>query len=204
MEESVLNRLKQFPLVSVLLVAANVVVYFLCVATDGELYRIGMLDVTGTIDRREYGRILWAMFLHAGTNHLFNNMMILLFMGSMIEKEVGHIRYGVLYFLSGVGGNLLSLMMKVRNQDVAGSLGASGALFGMDGVLLAIVILPDRKMESVTPVRVLLMILLSLYSGFTEDGVDNAAHIGGLIVGFLAGGIMCIMQNRKDRRRNEY
>lgn len=204
MEESALNRLKQFPLVSVLLVAANVVVYFLCVGTDGELYRIGMLDVTGTIDRREYGRILWAMFLHAGTNHLFNNMMILLFMGSMIEKEVGHIRYGVLYFLSGVGGNLLSLMMKVRNQDVAGSLGASGALFGMDGVLLAIVILSDRKMESVTPVRVLLMILLSLYSGFTEDGVDNAAHIGGLIVGFLAGGIMCIMQNRKDRRRNEY
>lgn len=199
-----MNRLKQFPLVSVLLVAANVVVYFLCVGTDGELYRIGMLDVTGTIDRREYGRILWAMFLHAGTNHLFNNMMILLFMGSMIEKEVGHIRYGVLYFLSGVGGNLLSLMMKVRNQDVAGSLGASGALFGMDGVLLAIVILSDRKMESVTPVRVLLMILLSLYSGFTEDGVDNAAHIGGLIVGFLAGGIMCIMQNRKDRRRNEY
>lgn len=199
-----MNRLKQFPLVSVMLVAANVVVYFLCMATDGELYQAGMLDVAGAIGRKEYGRILWAMFLHAGTNHLLNNMLILLFMGSMIEKEIGHISYGVLYFLSGVGGNLLSLAMRVRNRDMTASLGASGALFGMDGVLLAIVILSDRKMESVTPVRVLLMILLSLYSGFTGGNVDNAAHVGGLLVGFLAGGMMCMVQNRKDRRRNEY
>lgn len=199
-----MNRLKQFPLVSVMLVAANVVVYFLCMATDGELYQAGMLDVAGVIGRKEYGRILWAMFLHAGTNHLLNNMLILLFMGSMIEKEIGHISYGVLYFLSGVGGNLLSLAMRVRNRDMTASLGASGALFGMDGVLLAIVILSDRKMESVTPMRVLLMILLSLYSGFTGGSVDNAAHVGGLLVGFLAGGVMCMVQNRKDRRRNEY
>lgn len=187
-----------------MLVAANVVVYFLCMATDGELYQAGMLDVAGVIGRKEYGRILWAMFLHAGTNHLLNNMLILLFMGSMIEKEIGHISYGVLYFLSGVGGNLLSLAMRVRNRDMTASLGASGALFGMDGVLLAIVILSDRKMESVTPMRVLLMILLSLYSGFTGGSVDNAAHVGGLLVGFLAGGVMCMVQNRKDRRRNEY
>lgn len=199
-----MNRLKQFPLISVMLVAANVVVYFLCMATDGELYQAGMLDVAGVIGRKEYGRILWAMFLHAGTNHLLNNMLILLFMGSMIEKEIGHISYGVLYFLSGVGGNLLSLAMRVRNRDMTASLGASGALFGMDGVLLAIVILSDRKMESVTPMRVLLMILLSLYSGFTGGNVDNAAHVGGLLVGFLAGGMMCMVRNRKDKRRNEY
>lgn len=199
-----MNRLKQFPLISVMLVTANVVVYFLCMATDGELYQAGMLDVAGVIGRKEYGRILWAMFLHAGTNHLLNNMLILLFMGSMIEKEIGHISYGVLYFLSGVGGNLLSLAMRVRNRDMTASLGASGALFGMDGVLLAIVILSDRKMESVTPMRVLLMILLSLYSGFTGGNVDNAAHVGGLLVGFLAGGMMCMVRNRKDKRRNEY
>lgn len=199
-----MNRLKQFPLISVMLVTANVVVYFLCMATDGELYQAGMLDVAGVIGRKEYGRILWAMFLHAGTNHLLNNMLILLFMGSMIEKEIGHISYGVLYFLSGVGGNLLSLAMRVRNWDMTASLGASGALFGMDGVLLAIVILSDRKMESVTPMRVLLMILLSLYSGFTGGNVDNAAHVGGLLVGFLAGGMMCMVRNRKDKRRNEY
>ncbi len=199
-----MNRLKQFPVVSVTLVVVNVAVYFLCMATGDELYRVGILDVAGTIDRREYGRILWAMFLHAGTNHLFNNMLILLFMGSMIEKEIGHIRYGVLYFLSGIGGNLLSLTVKAMNRDVAGTLGASGALFGMDGVLLAIVILSDRRMESVTPMRVILMILLSLYGGFVGGNVDNAAHLGGLFVGFLAGGIMCMVQNRKDRRRNEY
>ena len=130
---------------------------------------------------------------------LFRSMVILFFLGSMIEKEVGHFRYALLYLISGIGGNLLSLLAKVVNGDVAASLGASGAIFGLDGVLLAMVLFSGREMENVTPTRVLLMILYSLYSGFTGRNIDNAAHIGGLLTGFLVTSIICFWQ--RSRRR---
>lgn len=196
-----MKRLKQVPVVSTALVIMNVIVYILCIVTGGRLYDVGILDAWSVMYEKEYWRILGAIFFHADSGHLFNNMLILFFLGAMLEKEIGHVRFGVFYFLSGIGGNVLSLIMKVIHNDPAGSLGASGAIFGLDGVLLAMVILSDKKLESVTPTRVILMIVLSLYSGFTGGSIDNAAHVGGLIVGFLAGGIMCMVQNRKDAGR---
>ena len=147
---------------------------------------------------RQYGRILWAMFLHAGIEHLFNNMVILFFLGAMIEKATGHISFLVLYFLSGIGGNLCSLLAKLLQMDASASVGASGAIFGLDGVLLAWILLDRRSMPDVTPKRVILMIALSLYSGFTTQNIDNAAHVGGLVTGFLAGLVLCGL--RKHRR----
>lgn len=195
------NRWKELPIASGTLVAVNVVVYILCMFNGGRLYSLGSLNAFGVLTRREYGRILWAMFLHSGMSHIFNNMLILFFMGAMIEKEIGHICFALLYFLSGIGGNLCSLFFKVVNNDLSGSVGASGAIFGLDGVLLAMVLLSDRKMETVTPVRVFAMILLSLYSGFSADNIDNAAHVGGLVVGFLGGCAVCAVQRVRRSRR---
>ena len=193
-----MRSIKSQPIISAALVAINVIVYILCNFSGDLLYNAGMLDVYHVLMKKEYGRILWAMFLHSGMPHLFNNMLILFFMGAMIEKEVGHIRYMLLYFLSGIGGNLISLWAKVMNNEMAASLGASGAIFGLDGVLLAMVLFSGREMENVTMPRVLLMIAYSLYSGFTGGNIDNAAHVGGLLTGFLAAGIMCILQRRKN------
>ena len=95
---------------------------------------------------------------------------------------------------------MLSLLVKVVNNDIAVSVGASGAIFGLDGVLLAMVLFSGRKMENVTPARVLLMILYSLYSGFTGQNIDNAAHVGGLLTGFLAAAVMCFLQNSRQRK----
>ncbi len=196
------NRWKKLPIVSGALVAVNVLVYFLCMFNDGRLYSLGSLNAFGVVVRREYGRVLWAMFLHSGMSHILNNMLILFFMGAMIEKEIGHICFALLYFLSGIGGNLCSLFFKVMNNDLSGSVGASGAIFGLDGVLLAMVLLSGRKMETVTPARVFAMILLSLYNGFSSDNIDNAAHVGGLAVGFLGGCAVCVAQRvRRDRRQ---
>ena len=191
---------KDQPIVSTVLVTINALVYILCSFTGELLYRRGSLDVFFILINKEYGRILWAMFLHSGLSHLFNNMLILFFLGSMIEKEVGHVRYALLYLVSGIGGNLLSLLVKVVNNDIAVSVGASGAIFGLDGVLLAMVLFSGRKMENVTPARVLLMILYSLYSGFTGQNIDNAAHVGGLLTGFLAAAVMCFLQNSRQMK----
>lgn len=197
--EQSLKSFKFQPIVSTTLVAINVLVYVCCHFTGEMLYDRGMLDAFSILVNREYGRILWAIFLHSGMSHLFNNMMILFFLGSMIEKEVGHVKYAVFYFLSGIGGNLLSLLVKVVNGDISASLGASGAIFGLDGVLLAMVLFSSRKMENVTPARVVLMIVYSLYSGFTGHNIDNAAHVGGLLTGFLFAGLMCLLQRWKQR-----
>ncbi len=195
-----MKTLKCQPVITIALVSVNVVVFLMCSLDGGELYDRGRLDVFDVLINGEYGRILWAMFFHSGMSHIFNNMLILFFLGSMIERELGHIKYGVLYLASGIGGNLLSLWAKVVNNDISGSLGASGAIFGLDGVLLAMVLFSGRRMENVTPARVMLMVLYSLYSGFTGQNIDNAAHVGGLVTGFLAASVMIFLQRGRHRR----
>lgn len=195
-----MKRLQDVPIVSGVLVGINVLVFLVCNFTGDALYRAGILWAYAVLENREFGRILWAMFLHSDIGHLFNNMVILFFLGAMIEKEVGHVRYGVLYFLSGIGGNFLSLLVKAVSGDMVGSIGASGAVFGLDGALLAMVLLSGRKMENVTPGRVIFMVVYSLYSGFSGENIDNAAHVGGLIVGFGVTAVMCMMQGMRNPR----
>lgn len=196
-----MRSLKYRPIVSITLVAINCIIFVICKLTGNLLYSVGVLDPVDVLVRHEYGRILWSMFLHSGIRHLFNNMLILYFLGSMIEMEVGHTMYGVLYFLSGIGGNLFSLWSRFLHNDPTGSLGASGAVFGLDGVLLAMVLLSDRRMENVTPVRVIFMIVYSLYSGFVSPNIDNVAHVGGLFTGFVAAGLLCIFTRWAQGKR---
>ena len=192
-----MKRRQELPIVSGILVAANVIVYLICTFTGNLLYNIGELDAAAVLLRREYGRIIYSMFLHAGIDHLFNNMVILFFLGAMIEKVTGHIQLLLIYLLSGIGANICSLLYKVMTMDSMTSVGASGAIFGLDGVLLAWILLDRQAMPDVTPRRVLLMIVLSLYSGFTAHNIDNAAHVGGLLTGFAAGALLCALRRRK-------
>ena len=200
---SIMEKYGKLPFISGMLVLINVVVFLLCLLTGDRLYVMGRVGVFETIMNKELLRLLWAMFLHSDVNHLFNNMLILFFLGEMIEKEIGHIPYLLIYLLSGVGGNLLSLLAKVISEDWSVSIGASGAVFGLDGVLLALVLFAGREMPTVTPVRVVLMIVLSLYNGFTGMNIDNAAHVGGLITGFLSAAVLCVIQRRMREENNE-
>lgn len=195
-----MKRRQELPIVSGILVAANVIAYLICTFTGNLLYNIGELDAAAVLLRGEYGRIIYSMFLHAGIDHLFNNMVILFFLGAMIEKVTGHIQFLLIYLLSGIGANICSLLYKVMTMDSMASVGASGAIFGLDGVLLAWILLDRQAMPDVTPRRVLLMIVLSLYSGFTAHNIDNAAHVGGLLTGFAAGALLCALRRRKRNR----
>ncbi|MDL2302591.1 rhomboid family intramembrane serine protease [Lachnospiraceae bacterium OttesenSCG-928-D06] len=200
--KSITRKIWASPFVSIILVVINVIVFLLCNLIGDILYYGGRLGVAEILYHREYGRIIWSMFLHSDINHLFNNMLILFFLGAMIEKEIGHIQFGFFYFLSGIAGNILSLLAKILENDWSVSIGASGAVFGLDGIVLSLVLFSDRKLETVTPIRVVLMIALSLYNGFTGDNIDNAAHIGGLIAGFLLGTVMCVIERRKKRKQH--
>ena len=108
-----MKRRQELPIVSGILVAANVIVYLICTFTGNLLYNIGELDAAAVLLHREYGRIIYSMFLHAGIDHLFNNMVILFFLGAMIEKVTGHIQLLLIYLLSGIGANICSLLWTV-------------------------------------------------------------------------------------------
>lgn len=198
-----MKKLRNVPWASGTLVAINVIVFLICTFSGNMLYNKGELDAVSVLAGKQYGRILWAMFLHAGIEHLFNNMVILFFLGAMIEKVTGHVSFLILYFLSGIGGNICSLLAKLIQMDNSASVGASGAIFGLDGVLLAWILLDRRSMPDVTPKRVILMIVLSLYSGFTAQNIDNAAHVGGLVTGFLAGLLFCALGKHRRQDKKE-
>lgn len=189
---------KNLSYVSIFLVVVNVIVFLISENDGGRLMEAGALNIDGVLRNKEYGRFLWYMFLHGGIEHIFNNMVMLYFMGTMIEREIGHLPYAVIYFLSGIGGGMFSLYMRLRVMNPVGSVGASAAIFGLDGLLLSMVLFYRRPMPTVTPVRVFLMIGLSLYNGFISDNVDNAGHVGGLLVGLLSGALYChLMRFRK-------
>ncbi len=191
---------KDIPFVSVLLVGINIVVFFVTLRSEYMFSGKGLLGVYEVLEQGEYGRLITSMFLHADLEHLFNNMLILLFLGAMLEKEVGHLPLLIVYMFSGLTGSVLSMGMQIIRDDFYYSLGASGGVFGLDGLLLAIVVFAGKRFPEITPQKVLGILLLSLYNGMRSGGIDNAAHTGGLIGGFLSGMVVCFILYRKDRR----
>ena len=143
----------------------------------------------------EYYRLFTCMFLHFGIDHLFNNMLVLVFLGDTLEHTVGKIRYLIIYFGGGVLANILSCFLEVRSGEFSVSAGASGGIFAVVGALLYIVIINKGKLGDITGKRLFLMAALSLFQGFTSLGVDNAAHVGGLAFGL----ILAVLLYRKRR-----
>ena len=117
--------------------------------------------------------------------------------GSIFEKEAGKIRFLLCYFISGIGGNLLSLYWNTMHDRQIVSAGASGAIFGLMGGLFWIVFANRGRLGTLSGRGILIMVVLSLYFGFTSTGVDNLAHVGGLICGFLTALLTYRRKNQK-------
>ena len=130
----------------------------------------------------EWYRLLTHIFLHGDILHLGNNMLILFCLGNALEHYLGKISYVGIYFFSGILAGLGSV---VYNTDNTVSVGASGAVFGIIGDMLWLVLRNKGKLKGFTGPRMLLFVFMSVYAGFIDRGIDNAAHIAGLIAGFL-------------------
>lgn len=149
----------------------------------------------------EYYRLLTSIFLHFGINHLLNNMVMLGALGFNLEPEVGRTRFLLIYFLSGIGGNIGSLLLNVSLGKSVISAGASGAVFGLMGALLCVVIRNKGHIGRLNKKKLMILIILSLYFGLTTAGVDNAAHIGGLICGFIFGFFLGVTKDKTEMVR---
>lgn len=133
----------------------------------------------------EYYRIFTSVFLHFGMEHLASNMLSLIVIGMNLEPVLGSVKTALIFVISGLGGNALSLITDLAETNPAVSAGASGAIFGLTGALLCLTLIYRGRIGNVTPRGMILMVGLSLYTGYTSDGIDNMAHIGGLITGIL-------------------
>lgn len=126
-----------------------------------------------------------------------NNMVMFFFLGSVLEEETGRWKYLLIYILSGLGGNILSAVMDISSGNYTVSAGASGAIFGVIGALLWVVIRNHGHLGTLSGRGLVFMTVCSIYHGFTSTGVDNMAHIGGLLSGFLAAVILYRKRYRK-------
>ncbi len=171
--------------VTIVLVALNIIVYIYCTFVNDGVYNVGCMDTRRVLLYGEYYRLITSMFLHGGAQHLIGNMIFLAALGEMLEKAIGHFRFAMLYLLSGIGGGIFSMVNVVLRENYYTSIGASGAVFGLVGALLVLVILNHGHYEGISMGRMALAVIYMVYSGINSVGVDNAAHLGGLIFGAL-------------------
>lgn len=140
-----------------------------------------------TVMQGQWYRIITSMFLHFGLAHLFNNMLLLFYVGCELEHRIGSLPYFILYMFAGICGNLTSLWYYNHIGESSISAGASGAIFGVIGALLVVFMMNRTRTANITPKRLLFMVVITIYYGMTTMGVDNAAHIGGLLGGIIGG-----------------
>ena len=145
------------------------------------LFRWGANLREAVVSDKQVWRLLTCAFLHAGILHLLVNMYSLFIIGSQIETYMGKIKYAVIYIISAISGSLLSIIF-CENISV----GASGAIFGLLGSLLYFGYHYRVYLGTVIRTQIVPIIILNLAIGFMFSGIDNFAHIGGLIGGYLA------------------
>lgn len=138
----------------------------------------------------EEWRLLTSAFLHFGVLHIALNMFALYQGGGLVERLYGSTRFALIYLLSAVAGSVASgFWDPLRN-----SAGASGAIFGVYGALLAFMAIrradiPPSMLKSISS-SALLFCLYSLVIGYAHPLIDNACHIGGLLAGFISGAVL--------------
>lgn len=173
---------QKIPYITYLLIAINCIFFFVSLVLRQYNYVIDMLCVHGpSIRAGQYYRLITGIFLHGSIFHLLFNCYALYVIGSQIESYLGKIKYLIIYFFSGLCGSLLSITL----GGSAASIGASGAIFGLMGSLCYFGYYYRVYFGNVLKSQLIPLIVLNLGLGFLMNGVDNAAHIGGLIGGVI-------------------
>lgn len=191
---------KKYP-VTTILALLNILVFIAVSVSEhfgsGQLLYEGCLYTPAVLDGHEYYRILSAVFLHFGAEHLGSNMLALLALGPYVENAYGKGRYVFIYLFSGAAGNLLTMSAETVSGSPALSAGASGAVCGLLGVFFVFALAGDSGLRRAFPVRrVLMAAILMLIPGLTDPSVNFIAHIGGLLGGFISG---WVLRRRRSR-----
>lgn len=148
------------------------------------------------IEEGQWWRLFSAMFLHIGFLHFFMNSLALFYIGSMVERMYGSRRFLVLYIIAGLFGSIASYAF---NDQV--SAGASGAIFGCFGALLYFGLIHKKLFFRTIGMSVVVILAINLSFGFIVPIIDNGAHIGGLVGGFLASSFLHLPKHPGMKRQ---
>ncbi len=187
--ENFREKYGRFLNINTLLIAANVAVW-LALSAKGDtrdadfMLRHGAMYPWNVLNG-EWWRLASSMFLHFGAEHLLCNMFMQYFLGDMLLRALEQWKYALVYLLSGLCGSAASLYMMLKTGDWSVSAGASGSIYGVIGGLLWVVLRSRGRFQSISVPRMLLATTLYVSYGFTTEGVDAWAHLGGAVAGFF-------------------
>jgi membrane associated rhomboid family serine protease len=140
-------------------------------------------------------RLISHIFLHGSVIHILMNMAILAYIGPMVEIAIGRKLFIISYLITGVGAGIVSAIWNLNLVSV----GASGAIFGLIGLTLSVLITSKEVgLKRAFIPNILMFIGYNLIVGLTQTGIDNAAHIGGLITGMLLGFVLGLSKFRNE------
>ncbi|MEA2138853.1 MAG: hypothetical protein QOG56_2003 [Solirubrobacteraceae bacterium] len=191
------TTLTQAPQLTYALIAINVIAFVASstggrgLGTSGPVYDKGVLYASAVADG-EWWRIVTAGFLHGGLLHIAFNMYFLYFIGTLLEPAIGRLRFGIIYFVSLVGGSFGALLL--TSNPNAGTVGASGAVFGLMGA--AILVMRARGIDPMQS-GLGVTLLLNLGITFLIPGVSIGGHLGGLFAGGIVGYLMFEVAERR-------
>lgn len=176
------------------LIAINIAVFiilnFISILTNtdyGDVIVEYGAKVNSKIISGEYWRLLTPVFVHAGISHLVVNCYSLFILGTLIERIYGHKKFIFIYMVAGIFGSIMSFMFSIYP-----SVGASGSIFGLMGALLYFGVENPTVFKKYFKKSIITTLILNAFIMFTVSNIDNFGHLGGLIGGFLASGIVKI------------
>ncbi len=202
------NKEQWITLINTLLVAVNIIVFLLVHHTTffGEttdLLHKGALSWYRIKNSREYYRIFTSMFLHSDFEHLMNNMLVLFFVGDKLERVAGKLKYLIIYFGAGIIAAVFSIGYNMLKNEPVFSIGASGAIFGIVGAMVYILLVNRGRLQDISSRQIILFTVFSLYGGIVNTGIDNVAHIGGFIAGLILAFLLYRRPNINNQREQE-
>ena len=177
------NLMRMFGVVTPIFLLMNVLVYLACVY----IYQPTDLavNVYAISEKRQYYRFLTSMFTHFGITHLLGNMVILIALGARIENIIGRLNYVIVYIVTGLAAAFASYINFFCNDIYDYSAGASGAIFGLLGVLVVIAFYNKGRVKDLSLMNMLILFILTLVDGLMSEGIDNVAHAAGFMAGIL-------------------
>lgn len=218
-EEELLNRKVAsgnipFRMMNTIIVGINMMAYIITHFTgafggEQQMYVKGALSWYYVTQYKEYYRILTAMFMHSDLSHIFNNMLVLVFIGATLEQAVGKIKYLFIYFGAGILAGIASISYNMWKESAAlyelgnltFSIGASGAIFGVVGAVFYIMLINKGRLKDMNTRQMVIFLILSLYGGIANAQIDQAAHVGGFVAGLVLAAI--VYRRKKDKEPNK-
>lgn len=205
-DRSTKNLIKMFGVVTPVIVALNIAVYIAGVyyssIFDGmDLESLLAINAEAIREDGQYYRFLTAVFTHFGFLHLFGNMVVLIALGARVENIVGRFGYTVIYLFTGLVASISSYVNCCYTAAYEYAAGASGAIFGLLGVLVAIAVNNKGRVKDLTLANMIILFILTVVNGFWAGGIDNVAHLAGFFAGLVVG-ILLILTNQKVVNRS--